>query len=251
MDTSTNAVRLAGDDTVAEITLDDGRGNALNRPVLEALDAALAEAASSRAVLLRGREQVFCGGLDVPALLELDRPGMLDFLGLFDRVHLRLLGYPRPLVVEARGSAIAGGAILLAAGDDRIVGVRGSVGINEVALGLNFPTTALEIVRCALGAQGLELAATTGRLFTGDERRAVGFATEVVDDPAAVARERAHARAAVDPHAFALLRKQIRRAALARVAAHGEDDRRAFLDRWDSPGARERLEALARRLRKS
>src|SRR4051812_42599339 len=112
---------LTFDGPVAVLTLDDGKGNALGPASLPELDRALDRARDGRALLIRGREKVFCGGLDLPALVPLPKADLLDFLALFDRVFEKLLTFPRPIVVTARGSAIAGGAILLCTGDRRFV----------------------------------------------------------------------------------------------------------------------------------
>ena len=57
------------DGTIATITIDDGKVNALSLGVLAALDAALDRAEHDGAVvILAGREGVFSAGFDLPAL---------------------------------------------------------------------------------------------------------------------------------------------------------------------------------------
>lgn len=241
---------LRREGTVSVLTLDDGRGNALGRAMLEAVERALDLAQDSSALVLRGREKIFSGGLDLPSLASLDRDGMAEFVALFVRVHTRLLGYPVPMVTAARGSAVAGGAILLSAGDVRLVTPSGKVGINEVVLGLNFPTSALEIVRRALGDRRMEEAATTGRLYEGEERVRIGFATEVVasEDMDQRAMQLAQAFTQTDRTALALVREQTRRPFLDRVRTYSEQDSKAFLDRWFDPATQGKIRALVERL---
>jgi enoyl-CoA hydratase len=249
----TPLVTVTLDGPVATLTLDDGRGNALSTRMLEALDAAVSQAErDARVIILEGRARLLCGGLDLPALVPLGRPALSVFLALFDRVHEHLLGCVRPIITVARGSAVAGGAILLCAGDHRLVGPDGKVGINEVALGLNFPTPALELVRCALGARGASEAAQSGTLYEGEERRRVGFATEIVptEQLTARARELAARYTPHDPVALALVRRQLREPFLERTHRHGVRDREAFLDRWFDPMTHARLQVLVERLTK-
>jgi enoyl-CoA hydratase len=249
---SAHPVDLRFDGPLALLRLDDGRVNALGRPLLEALAQALDEAESARVLIITGRETVFGAGLDLPALLPLGREELFGFFALFDRVFDRLLAYPRPIVTVARGAAVAGGAILLCAGDERLVTPQGKAGINVAALGLSLPGSALELTRSALGDRGLFEAATTARLYEGTERLRLGFATEIVsaEHIDARARELASERAKLDPDAVARVREQVRRPALARLAQFGPADANGILDRWFSPGTQEKLRAAVERLRK-
>lgn len=246
-----DAISLKFEGNLALLTMDDGKGNALGKDALEAFEVALRDAATKAgALLLRGRAKVFCGGLDLPSLVGLPRAELEKFLALFNRVHDLLLGYPIPIVTAARGSAVAGGAILFATGDARLMTPNGKVGINEAVLGLNIPTSALEIVRIALGERGTSEAAQTGRIYEGDERVRIGFVTEVVEaekiDERAI--EVATAYAKNDRRAVRLLRAQLRRPSLDRVAAAASLDTNEFLDLWYDNSTQERLREIVSKL---
>lgn len=245
-----NPCTLQRNDTIATLTLDDGRANALNRPMLEAIEAALREASDANCLVIRGREKIFCGGLDLPTLTAYERPQMIAFLSLFDRVHDALLAFPAPIITVARGSAVAGGAILFASGDHRLTTPEGRIGVNEAALGLNIPTSALELLRVALGERGAAEAATSARLFDGDDRLRVGFATEVLPQEQLDARAEELARiyAGNDRHAVALLRRDLRAWSLEKVEKDAARTRAAFIDRWFDPTTQARLKALVERL---
>lgn len=248
---SNGFTRVERDGDIAVVTLDDGRGNALGPGMLTALDHALDACDGANALILRGREKVFCGGLDLPALLPLDRAAYADFISLFDRVFERLLCLPFPVVAAAHGSAVAGGAILLAVGDCRLVSPTAKVGINEAVLGLNFPTAAIEIVRCALGSRNAQEAGISGRIYEGDERLRIGFATEVApaDHIDERARELARELARVDRDASARVRLQLRRDAIERVHRHAAEDSADFVERWFRPETQRRVREVVERLR--
>jgi enoyl-CoA hydratase len=243
-------ITVSFDGPVATLTLDDGKGNALGTKMLHGLERALGEAERAQVVILRGREKVFCGGLDLPELQPFSRSAAGEFFELFDRVHERLLAYPRPIITCCRGSAIAGGAILLCAGDVRLATPGGKVGITESTLGFSFPLPALELVRVALGDERLTEAATLGRLYEGADRLRIGFVTEVAEAESidARAREIAAGYAKTDVHAVAYIRHQLRRPALERVRQFGAQDRVAFLDRWFSSPAQAAVQAVVARL---
>ncbi len=244
-------IQLQIEDGIATLTMDDGRANAINETFLLSMERALKEAASAGALIIRGREKVFCGGLDLPALVALDRSRADYFFNLFDSVHLQLLEFPRHIVTCCRGSAIAGGAILLAAGDARLALDGGKVGITEAALGLSFPTPALEIVRVALGDRNLGEAATTGRLYEGTDRQRIGFVTEVVSADAMDQRagEIAGEYARLDGRAVGYVRLQVRRAAIERAKAFAVADRAVFLDGWYSEATQTAMKAVVARLK--
>lgn len=243
---------LEFDDAVAVITLDDGRANALNPQMLSLLEQALDTARQAGALIIHGREKVFCGGLDLPSLTALDRAQMTIFLELFDRVHDALLAFPVPVVTVARGSAVAGGAIVFAAGDHRLTTPQGKIGVNESVLGLNIPTSALEILRVGLGERGAAEATLSGRLFEGQDRVRVGFATEILDPELLNERalELARLYASNDRQAMALLRRDLRDWSLQRVERDAARTRAAFLERWFADETRSRLEALVASLTK-
>jgi enoyl-CoA hydratase len=243
-------VTVTFDGPVASITLDDGKGNALNTRMLREMEGAFDRARAARAVILRGREKVFCGGLDLPELIDLPRPALTAFFELFDRVHEGILAFPRPIVACARGSAIAGGAILLCAGDARLVTPAGKVGITESVLGLSFPLSVLEVLRVGMGDQRLAEAAALGKLYEGPERIRIGFATEIVEPERIDGRaaELAQQYASADPDALAQIRAQLRRPAIERYRAHAEADRTAFVDRWYAPAAQAALRGVVARL---
>lgn len=243
--------RVDRDGDVALLTMDDGRGNALGPAMLTALDRSLDACEGARAVILRGRNKVFCGGLDLPALQPLDRAAYSEFIALFDRVFGRFLCLPSPVVTVAHGSAVAGGAILLAVGDSRLVSPNAKVGINEAVLGLNFPTAAIEIIRCALGRERAEQAAISGRIYEGDERLHIGFVTEVVPterlDERALELARGYANA--DRDAAARVRLQMRRGSLERVMRYAKEDSADFVDRWFRPETQRKVGEVVARLR--
>ncbi len=153
-------------DGLAEITLDDGKVNALSEVMLEALLEAIGKAAAADAALLiTGRPGCFSGGYD-RKLIQAGGPACDAMRAAGDRLTLAMLDYPAPLVVASSGHAMAKAAFMLLLADYR-VGVAGDwrVALNEVAIGMTMPRAAMAIARdrvtphwlsrCALQAQGL------------------------------------------------------------------------------------------------
>jgi enoyl-CoA hydratase len=241
------------DSGVAVLGLDLGRGNAIDHPFVDAVSAALdgALADGARAVVITGRGKVFCGGLDLLTIFDYDRAAMGRFVDAFDGLFQKILSFPRPLVAAINGHALAGGAILAMAADDRVA-LNGAFqfGVNEVALGLPFPAAAYEIVRRATPDVAAAAVFLEGRRFSPEEARAAGLVHRLADDVVADATEQAKRFAANAVDAVADTKADLVAPVLARIEATRAAKRERFLDRWFSPDARARIGALRERLLK-
>src|SRR5581483_10243615 len=129
-----------------------GKGNALNVEMLEALITALdrAKRSAARAVIITGQGNIFGAGVDLPALVEGGPAYVRRLVPLLQRGFERVATCPKPLVAAVNGHAIAGGAIIMLACDQRLL-ARGTaqIGLTEVRVGVVFPAWALEIARFA------------------------------------------------------------------------------------------------------
>jgi len=135
-------------DSIATITLDDGRVNVLSPRMLSDINGALDRAEADDAiVVLAGRPGVFSAGFDLK-ILRAGGDEALAMLRAGFELAARVLSFPKPVVVACSGHAIAMGVFLLLSGDYR-VGAAGPYKItaNEVAIGLTMPRTAVEICR--------------------------------------------------------------------------------------------------------
>src|SRR3990172_8491307 len=76
---------------------------------------------------------------------------------------------PLPIVVACTGHALAMGAVLLTAADERL-GARGDfkIGLNETAIGMTLPRSAVEIVRERLSKRHFERAVVRAEIYAPD-----------------------------------------------------------------------------------
>ncbi len=173
--------RREGD--VAVITLDDGKANALSHPVLDALGAALDRAElEAGAIVLVGGAKVFCAGFDLAAMTE-SAESMRSLVTAGARLLMRIYGSPLPTVAACTGHALAAGALILLACDERIGPTRPvKIGLNEVAIGMPLPVFAVELVRDRLVPTGVGRATMGARIHDPAEAVAVGYLDRLVDD---------------------------------------------------------------------
>ena len=207
-------------DSIATITMDDGKANLMSERMQAALNAAFDRAeADGAVVLLAGRTRIFSGGYDM-AMFERSPDEIVRTIRAGGNLVQRILGFPRPVVAACTGHAVAQGAFILLAADVRI-GAAGDfkIGLNEVAIGLTIPHYGVEIARFRLSAPWFNHATTTGALYPPDEARVAGFLDRVVEpsDVLTVARAEARRLTTIDAKAHAGTKQRVRRHALSAI----------------------------------
>ena len=215
-------------DSVATITMDDGKVNALSRPLLTELGAALDRAAADRAVVvLTGREGVLSAGFDLP-VLRAGGTAAAELLHAGFELAERVLAFPTPVLVACPGHAVAMGVFLVLSGDYRI-GASGPYKLtaNEVAIGMTMPLAAVEICRQRLTPACFNRAVVLAEVFKPEDAVAAGFLDRVV--PPAELAEAAAAAAAelarldLDAHAASKLRARQQALTALREAIDRDD----------------------------
>lgn len=217
-------VAYALEDGVATLTLDDGKANALAPAMSQALNAGLDRAAAdqARAVVLRGRPGVFCGGYDLKIIRGDDAAERIRMRDLGTELMLRLYLSPQPILFACTGHGVAAGAILLMAGDMRI-GLAGDfkIGLNETGIGLTLPHVAIEFARDRLAPTELQQATVGAKLYDPAAAVAAGYLDAAVpaDGFDAAAAAAAKTLAALDPTAFAGTKRRLRQPTVNRIRA--------------------------------
>ena len=176
---------------VREIRLNRPPANALNAGLVKALATALEQAAGEAdAVVISGMPGMFSAGLDVPALLQLDRNGMLEFWSQFNDLMRRIAFMPIPVAFALTGHAPAGGIVLALYGDYRIMSSGNfKTGLNEVQVGLVVSPVIQGALLRLTGIHPGERLLVTGSMLSPDQALDVGLVDEIQADPdATVAR---------------------------------------------------------------
>jgi enoyl-CoA hydratase len=220
---------------------------------LEGLERLLAEIGDARAAIITGQERFFSGGLDLPTLVELDRPAFRGFMEVFERVMLKCFLLPVPVVAAINGHAVAGGCVLSLMADVRIAaekeGMR--IGLNEAQLGLGLPSVVIEPLRAQVPAASLARIALAGELFDAGAALAVGLVHEVVPEGALSARalEKAKQLAALPPAGMREIKASLREPVAALTRARGREEAERWLDTWFAPETQRVLRATVAKLK--
>jgi enoyl-CoA hydratase/carnithine racemase len=170
---------------------------------------------SVRAVVLSGEGRAFCAGLDMSnfgRMAEGPRSAPAGGEGFSDRTHgiANRAQYavwvwrdiPVPVIAAVHGVAFGGGFQLALGADMRFVAPDTRMAVLEIKWGL-IPDMAGTMLMRHLAREDVVRELTyTGRIFSGEEALAMGFATRVCADPRAEALATAHEIAGKNPHAI-------------------------------------------------
>jgi enoyl-CoA hydratase len=220
--------------SVATISLDDGKVNVMSLQMLDALNEALDRAQWDQAiVVLTGRPGVFSAGFDLPVL----RAGGVASAQMIQRgfqLAERLLSFPFPVVIACSGHALAMGAFLVLSGDHRL-GADGpfKIGANEVAIGLTMPRFGVEICRQRLAPAHFHRAVVNAEIYAPDAAVGAGFLDQLVpaQDLMATAQLAAARLRALDMRAHAETKLRARTQALAAIRTAIDADAAEFASR--------------------
>ncbi|MGH8216754.1 MAG: enoyl-CoA hydratase/isomerase family protein, partial [Rhodanobacteraceae bacterium] len=174
--------RIEHDHGILELRLARPPVNALNPELIAALKRAIEQAPNdgAEALVLSGSPGLFSAGLDIPALLQLDRDAMRAFWKDFFGVCAALARSPIPVVAAVTGHSPAGGAVLAIFCDYRVM-ARGEfrIGLNEVQVGLTVPDCIQAALRRLVGTYRAERLLVAGTMPDSEDALAQGLVDEL------------------------------------------------------------------------
>ena len=218
---------------VTVVRLWHGKVNALDLDLLREITQVMRDLDPDRAVVITGSGTVFSAGVDLRQIVAGGRPYAREFIPALSEAFLAIFDHPGPVVAAIDGHAIAGGCIVAAACDVRIMS-GGKIGLAELNVGVPFPSVAMEILRHAIGPAAGQLV-LTAELLDASQAKSIGLVHEVVEPDvlldAAVARAKKMAQ--VPAEVFEFSKRQLQQPARARLAEREGDDE-AVTAMWSS-----------------
>lgn len=175
-------VEITIEDGLAEISLDDGKVNALSELRLTELRQSLRMARDANAiVMIKGRPGIFSAGFDMKTFALGEKPSRA-MVTEGREIIVDILTHPRPVAIVCTGHAYPMGAFLLLAADMRI-GVEGDfrIGLNETAIKIPVPDFALALARARLSPPAFSNIATA-RLYSPNEALIAGYLDFIAEE---------------------------------------------------------------------
>ncbi len=210
-------------DDIAIITMDDGKANAINPPMLEALHACLDQAEKDAKVLIiTGRDGRFSGGFDLKLMMSLPGEEVKALVDGGGKLAHRLYSFPMPVIAACNGHGVAMGCFILLSCDMRI-GTAGAfkIGANETQINMVLPIFASELVKARVADDYKTRSMVFGELFDPDTAVKAGYLDSVVNAEALLATAKAHAEAILPLSSPSLTgnKRLLREETLATIAA--------------------------------
>lgn len=250
-------IDIRTEDGIAILTLAHGKANALDTEFCNALAArfdALRDDKAAKGVVITANGKIFSAGVDLKRLSEGGAAYVRAFLPSLHRLYEAVFFHPKPVVAAINGHAMAGGCILAACADRRIMAEGAArIGVTELLVGVPFPPLAFEVVRSAVPERFLSEVTYSGATYETDAALERGWIDEVVEaedlieDAVAIALELAE----LSPAAFAQTKAQIREPARERLARSGAATEKAVTEIWCADETLARIgDYVARTLKK-
>ena len=178
------------------------RLNAINTPLVEALNMAF-DGVDARAVVLdSSTPRAFCAGADLD-LEDAERARVSDLLY---ELYEKMVRLPIPIVVAINGDAVGGGAQLAIAGDLRVAGPLAKLRVAGPGHGLAVAAWALP----SLVGRGRALdLCLTMREIGAEEALAMGLVERIEENPSETAIDLASSFARLDPAAAGRVKRVV------------------------------------------
>jgi 3,2-trans-enoyl-CoA isomerase len=248
-------------DAIVELRLARPPVNALDPALVESLRNAIesAPAQGARGLVLSGRPGMYSGGLDVPALLQLDRASLTAFLKDFFELCGTIACSPIPIVAAITGHSPAGGAVLSIFCDYRVMARSVDaakpfrIGLNEVRVGLSVPACIQFGLQRLVGTYRAERLMVAGAMLDPEEALKAGFVDELAEIDHVVPRAILWLSELLKlaPQAMSTTRRLARRDLAAMFADPANWLLDEFSAAWFGAETQSSLNALVARLKKS
>lgn len=167
--------------------------NALDIPMLDAINVALdrAEASEARVVLLAGEGKGFCAGGDIDAWAAMSAADFqIQWIRHGHRVFDRLARLRQPTIAVLSGHALGGGFELAAACDFRVAEVHVKLALPEVSLGVVPGWSGTQRAVRRFGSQIIRRMALGGEMFLAAQALELGLVDRVVETGSAMSEAR-------------------------------------------------------------
>jgi enoyl-CoA hydratase/carnithine racemase len=235
---------------IATVTLQRGKVNALNEPMVEEIFDSFGNLETDtevKSIIFTGAGKFFSFGFDVPEFMKYSKKDFISFMEKFTNLYTYLFQFPKSIVAALNGHTIAGGCMLATACDFRIMATgKGKISLNEITFGAPVFAGSAEMLRFCVGSRNAQSILYSGAMYSAEEALGLGLVDQVssedalLDDAVKVAQELAEK----DSSAFTIIKKLLRKAVAEEMVKHEKDYILEFADIWYSENTWEKLKKI-------
>ena len=190
-------------------------------------------------------------GVDLSELVAGGQDYVRRFIPLLNQVFERLAKFPKPMVAAVNGHAIAGGAILMLACDQRIAANGSASSVSRrFRWACHFPPGRWRSRRFATPVEHFQTLILTGRTWGPAEALARGLVDEVVEPERLLERALGSCHGAgrqLLPATYAATKLAVRRPLFEAVAASAPSEAEV-VEIWSSPRVLEQVSLFVERM---
>jgi enoyl-CoA hydratase len=237
-------------DGIGNVRLSHGKVNALDLELCQAIAETMRglDTGDVRAVVLTGTGRAFSAGVDLHRIVAGGTGYVAEYLPALVSAFRAVFDLGKPVVAALNGHAIAGGCVLAAACDHRIMANgNATIGVPELYVGVPFPAAALEIMQFALGPVRARQAILNGTNHPPSEALARGLVDELATPADLLDRARSVAgrlSTAIPGDTFRHTKKQFHDEVNRRIDALAEFSEPATLNLWKARATDGHIEAF-------
>ncbi len=235
---------------IATVTLQRGKVNALNEPMVEELADSFGNLATDtevKSIIFTGSGKFFSFGFDVPEFLRYPKKDFIRFIEMFTNLYTYLFQFPKPIVAALNGHTIAGGCMLATACDFRIMATgKGKISLNEITFGAPVFAGSAEMLRFCVGSRNAQSILYSGAMYSAEEAFGLGLVDQVSSEDALLedARKVAQELGEKDSSAFTSIKNLLRKTLAEEMVKQEKDYILKFADIWYSETTWERLKEI-------
>lgn len=239
---------------IREIRMNRPPANALSPELVRQLTNAVSDGieCGCGALVLSGLPGMFSGGLDVPALITMDRDGIREAWSDFFDLLRTIARSPIPIVAAITGHSPAGGAVISLFCDYRVMAEgRFSIGLNEVQVGIVIPPFMLAALRRLVGIHQAGRMGSAALMLSPEEALTAGLVDELAAPDEVVGRALTWCQRLVSlpPHAMQETRAWARADLVELFDSIDDRYLDELVDLWFSDETQAALSALVERLK--
>lgn len=245
-----NFISISKDNGIAIVTLNRGKVNALNEPLIEQLDSSFINLKNDKtvnAIIISGQGKFFSFGFDIPEFLGYSKESFTRYLIKFTNLYTSMFLYPKPIVAALNGHTIAGGCMLSLACDYRImVSEKAKISLNEISFGALVFAGSIELLKYCVNQRNAESILFSGKMYSANEAFQIGLVDQIssyeklIDDSKKIARELANKEKA----AFRAIKSLLRKPVSEEMKKREMDSIREFVDIWYSKETKKNLKKI-------